>query len=240
MTFPKFKTKEEVPEQFASLYHEVNGEWVYNEPEPEGGGITQKDLDDVRNTLAKVREEFKEEKDSHKATAKKLADLERAEAAKGAGIEEEKLKELETKIRADIEREKAAEIAELQKKLEDREEILTENRALKLDSKIKDTMVKNGVLPEAVDDIFRLSSSEYDLTDAGNPVLTNHPAKAIDVFVKEDLAKRYPWAFKGSQGDGGGAGGGMGRPGDSGVATADQILANPGAALQAAREAGQH
>ena len=234
--FPEFKTQEEVPEQFRSFYVEQDGKWVAKMPEPE---VTAADLKDVKDTLAKVREELKEEQKTRKKVEAELKEASRKQEASEAGVPEEKLKDLEEKIRADIRREVDAEMEALQTKLSDLETYPGRVRELLLDRNVKDAMLEAGVRPDRVDALFRLTSDEYDLTDSEKPMLKNHPTKALKVFMEDNLKKQYPEFFAGTQAGGGGAGGfpGGGLPGTG--TTADDVLANPAAALTAARGSGR-
>lgn len=233
MKFPSFKSKEEIPEAFASLYKEVDGEWVVPTEEPE---VTKEDLAKVTDTLAKVREDLKEERDARKTAEKALAEKERADAAKGAGVDDSKLAELEEKIRADVLREVDAELQKKDARIAELEPYPDRVRGLLLDANVKTAMLEAGVRPDRVDALFRLTSDEYDLTDGEKPMLKNHPTKALKIFMEDNLKKQYPEFFKGTQAGGGGAGG-FSTGGEVGGTTAEDILANPAAAATAARAA---
>jgi hypothetical protein len=244
MKLPKYKDKTEIPEGFESLYHEVNGEWVTKEPDPPSGG--NDDIEKLKTTVDKVRDEVKAAEKKAKAAEDRIKDAEnRAKeaedklAAKGAGISDDKLKELKDKIQADVRAELQAELAAKDKQIESLTGVQDENRGLKLDQKVKAIMLEKGVLGGKVDDLFILSRGEFDLTENGTPMLKNHPAKDIGIFIEDTLKKSYPEWFKGSQAGGGGAGGHTPSGIPSVGTTPDDVLANPAAAMTAAREAGK-
>jgi hypothetical protein len=243
MALPKFKKQEDVPEAFRDLYHEVDGEWV---PKEDGGeGPTQADVDALKHTLDTVRDELKtmggkvkDAEDRAKTAEGKLKDAETSAAGKKAGLSDEKLQELKDKITADITAEFQSRLDKLQEEVDRRDKVDTENRQLKLDQKIKAQMLEKGVLGQHVDDLFKLTFEEYDLTDNDTPMLKNHPGKDIGVFIEDTLKPRYKTWFKGTQGDGGGAGDHLHGAPKVGT-TAEDVLANPAGAMESARAAAK-
>lgn len=245
--WPEFDSKEALEaavtdETLRSMWKEVDGKWIVPPPADDG-------LEELKSTLEKVRNEVK---DADKARKKAEADL-RAEKqrqkADDSGITEEKLAELVAQVRSDLESEYGnmtpeqlgERFPQFRKLVEDRDKALGAERNLRLDSAVKSIMAANGVRGDKVEAMFRLEAEHFDLTDDGKPKLTKHPGKALDLFVKDDLKKKYPEWFEGTKAAGGGAGGGFDGAhlgGGTGKATADEVLSNPVEALNAARSAG--
>ena len=93
-----------------------------------------------------------------------------------------------------------------------------------------------GVRGDRVDDLFNLARAEFDLTEDGKPKLTKHPGKTVDVFLGDDLKKRYPEFYIGTKAQGGGGGGSFNSDGSPVVGTsAEDVLKNPKEAIEAAR-----
>ena len=72
MKLPTFASQEEVPEAFASLYHEVDGSWV---PIAEGG---DEDLSGLKSALEKERAIREKAEKAQKAADKERAELEKS------------------------------------------------------------------------------------------------------------------------------------------------------------------
>jgi hypothetical protein len=136
--------------------------------------------------------------EEHKTLKQKLADLETQKKADKAGITSQELERMRGEVRQSLEEE----YAEFKTRAE---QLATENRALKLDNVVKGVMGKSGVRSERVDDLFRLTADQYDLTDDGKPVLKEKMGLEIEKYVAEDLRKSYPEWFEGTGSSGGGA-----------------------------------
>lgn len=231
MKLPTFKTQDEVPEAFRSLYEEKSGEWV---PKGEPGEGAHKALQDERKRADDAEKAAKEARDARTQMEARITELEQEIQAKAAGKTGDELKELRNKIRQDVEREHSQKVKALEERVQALEPLEGENRDLKLYSKVRKSMADNGVRPERIEALLRLERDEFDLTDDGEPMLKNHPGKAVDIFVQDDLKKQYPEFYQGTKADGGGAGGGHAGVLDHGV-TADDVRANPTAARAAAR-----
>lgn len=240
MAWPKYKKKEDVPKEFADEYHEVEDEWVVKPPKAPEGTPTQEDVDKVKTALEKEREERKADKKEAKEVAAKLKTAEEAAAGKKVGLTEEQIEEFKTSMRADLTEEYKGQLEELGKKIEGMEGVDDENRKLKLDTAVKARMLAKeiGVRGDRVDDLFTLARGEFDLTEDGKPKLTNHPGKTVDVFLGDDLKKRFPEFYVGTKGSGGGAGGEFNTDGSPVVGTtAEDVLKNPKEAIEAHRAA---
>lgn len=138
----------------------------------------------------------------------RILELEQQKKAEKAGITSEQLDKMRQDIRQDLEKD----YSPFKSKAET---LAAENRSLKLDTKVKDYMGKNGVRAERIDALFRLTGDKYDLTDDGAPILKGRMGTPIEKYIAEDLSKEYPEFFvgTGSSGSGaskstGGAGGG--------------------------------
>lgn len=136
--------------------------------------------------------------EEHAQLKARLAELEQQKKADKAGITSQELERLRGEVRQSLEEE----FAEFKTRAE---QLASENRALKLDNVVKGVMSKNGVRAERVDDLFRLTADQYDLTDDGEPVLKEKMGLEISKYVGEDLRKSYPEWFEGTGSSGGGA-----------------------------------
>lgn len=224
--WPKFKTLEEVPEQFRALYHVVDGEAVYNEPEV----TDDKNPVKLQETLKKVRGEKADVEKELKTAQKSVKDLTRDLQGKGT------TKEVREEIRKEVEEELRGEHAPV---LTERDTLKGEVRSLKLDSQVKALAVTNGVRPERVDRWFKLNAEHFDLAEDGStPVVKNKVGADVGKYIGNDLKKVDPDFYVGTQASGGGAGGNSKGSGGTGV-TFEQIITNPAAAVRAARDQGK-
>lgn len=148
-----------------------------------------------------------------KTLKQRYAELEQQKKAEKAGITSAQLDKMRSEIAADYES-KYAPIKSTAEKL------AQENRSLKLDTKIKDFMGKNGVRAERIDALFRLTSSDYDLTEDGVPMVKSKMGTPVEKYIAEDLSKLYPEFFVGTGSSGGGASKSTG--GAGGVKTVQQ------------------
>ena len=139
-----------------------------------------------------------------------LAELKQKQHAEASGITSEQLDKLRVNIRADYEKEYGPLKTQL-------EELQTDNRTLRLDSKVQTLMAEKGVLSSRVQALYSLEGGAFDLTDDGQPMLRENPGGDIGKFITDNLAQKYPEWFEGSGSSGGGAAkseaGGRGRKG---------------------------
>lgn len=231
MPWPKFTKQEDIPEGFRELYEEKDGEWV-----PKDVG----DSDDDRSAdVERLNEALRKEREAKKAAEKqvkdldaRIKDLETKAKADKAGITDEQLTKLREEIRADLE----GEYKEHQTKAE---QLTAENRALKLDNQVKALAGKHGVRAERIEAWWRQFGDRFDLTDDGKPIVKDHPGTDVAKFISGDLKKELPDFYTGTQAAGGGAGGMQKDGWLVGGTTAEDIMKNPEAALQAARDKGE-
>lgn len=224
--WPKFKKKDEIPEAFRELYHEVDGEWVYNAPEPTDDENPTK----LKAALDKERKRADDNDKAVKTANKKIKDLETDLAGKGT------TKEARESIRKEVEEELREEHAPT---IKERDTLKGEVRDLKLDSQVRSLAIKNGVRPERVERWWKLNKDQFDIAEDGSTAIVKNKSGAdIGKYIANDLKKVDPDFYVGTQGSGGG-GGGSGGGGGTGIVTGESVLANPTAALQTARAAGK-
>lgn len=241
--WPEYDSKEAfeaaVPEgPLRKNYKEVDGKWIVPPPDTSGE-------DTLKETLGKVRDELKESKAATKKAADELKAEQQRKKAEESGVTEEKLEELRTQIRSDVEatignmtpEQLSGTFPQFKTVIGERDEARGDVRGLRLDSQVKTIFGANGVRADKVDALFQLETAQFDLTDDGKPKLTEHPGKTIDVFVSDDLKKKYPEWFEGTKASGSGGSGSHDSQlgGGTGKATADEVIANPIEALNAAR-----
>lgn len=236
---PVYASKAEIPKGFEELYEEVDGKWQQKadeEPEekekPEGDGA-KKALKAERERAEKAEKKAKELADKLTELSAKLEEHDDEVEGKKHGKTGAEMKELREKIRADVRKEFTQQIDDLNAKIKELEPLGTENRTLRLNDRVKAEMLAAGARGERINELFLLSQEEFDLDEEKNPVLKNHPGKALKIFLEGDLKKRYPEFYKGTDASGGGAKGGNGtlKVGT----TAEDVLANPAGAISSAR-----
>jgi hypothetical protein len=166
---------------------------------------TQEEFDAIvaeREALAAEREAIKRNRDEvlteKKTLAQKLADLETQDKASKTGVTAEQLEKLRADVRQALENEYAPFRTTA-------EQLAAENRSLKLDNVVKNVMAKSGVRADRIDEMFKLSAHNFDLTEDGKPIVKSNMGLEIGKYVKEDLFKSYPEWFEGSGSSGGGA-----------------------------------
>lgn len=169
-----------------------------------------------------------------KATKKAASEAAAADLARKAAEQGVTADALD-KIRSDVRREVVAEFAP---QLETAAAAATELRVLKVDSRVKELALKNGVRPDRIDHWWRLNGHHFDLTHDGKAVIVKgQEGISVEKHVgalKDDTPEFYVGTLaKGGSATGGSAGGGGGPAG-----TIDPLL-NPSASLAAARAAGK-
>lgn len=226
----RYKTKEEIPQEYVALYTEQGGEWVFTGIT---GMKTQGDVDKVMLALQKERED-------HKATKAKLTAFEGMEAddvrTKLIRLEEletlhkdsipkneldKKLDELvEVRIKGrlmPIERQRddfKKKTEELQKA---NETLLGEKTQRLIHDKVRAAAVTAKVLQTAEPDVLLLADAVFTVTDTGEVLTKDNPfgvspGLSPDVFLTELQDKRAHWwptnvGGGGKGGDGKGSGG---------------------------------
>lgn len=223
MKLPTFKTQDEVPEPFRSLYEErEDGTWAAPDTEepPDTSGLESALAEERRKREAAERLSAK--------TADELKALRDRQKADDAGITGEKLEQIRADIRQEVE-------AEYQDRLTRGEAALKENRELKLDNKVRAIAAENGVRAERLDHWWKQHGDSFDLTEDGKVFVKGHEGKDVVRFIKTDLKEKLPEFYQGTKADGGGAGGGRDAGAGSGAALSfEDLQKNPGRAIEAA------
>ncbi len=227
----KYKTKEEIPQEYVALYTERDGEWHFTGVT---GIKTQVDIDKVMTGLTKERDEHKATKEKLRAweglerpdVDAKLARLEELEVASKNSIPkaemDKKLDELaEVRVKnrmLPVERERDG----LKKKLEEADKAIAQLTAEKnrriVHDKIREAAVAAKVQPEVMADVLLLSDNVFELTENGD-LLTKENAYGVDAglapdtfFQTQQERRPYWWPpstggnSKGSGNKGGGGG----------------------------------
>lgn len=216
---PIFDTQDAIPEAFREEYEEKDGRW---HPKDDG----------AKTALAEERTKREAAEKLVTKTTKELKALETRATAERAGITDEQLQKLRAEIRADLE----TEYTPLKEKAD---RFGSENRTLKLDNAVKAVMGAEDVKVRSarMDALWRLIGDRFDLTDDGKPMVKANPGVEVKKYLAETVKKEYPEFYEGTAGSGGGAR--EGSQNRSAAVSADDILKNPGAALQAARSQGK-
>jgi len=222
MPLPTFKTKAEIPAGFEDVYEEREGAW---QPKPVDDGA------ELKAALKKERDARAAADKLVKETGDERADLQRRLAALESGEDKDKSKKLLEKFDADLAKIKADAQAAL-------DAANAKLRTLQLDDKAKAAMLKAGVLPTRVDALLKLKKESLDL-EGDRIVIKNDQGDLTtetveDYFAKSVKAEMPEW-YAGTKATGGGASGGAGRSGaGTGKMSADDIVADPMAALRQA------
>jgi len=183
----------------------------------------QSDLTDLRRKLDAA----------DKATRKAASEAAASELAKKAaeqGVTAEALNKIRADVRKEVEGEFAPQLATAAASM-------AELRELKVDTRVKEIALKQGVRPDRIDQWWRLNGHHYDLTADGKAVVVKgQEGVAVDKHVgklKDETPEFYVGTLaKGSNSTGGGGGSNT----DGGKI--DPLL-NPSASLAAARAAGK-
>lgn len=185
MPLRAYESKDAIPEPLRDAAIETkDGKFVVAEDE---------DVAPLKNSIAATRKERDAAKKKAQELEARLAELEQEVNAGKSGITSDKLVEI---------RKQAEE--KFKPELEERDRLKAENRALKLDGRVKAMLAK----AEAVDveDAWEIVGKEFDLTEDGNPIVKSDPTADVEKYIGSLRAKK-PHLFKGTQASGGGAAG---------------------------------
>lgn len=214
MALPTYKTKAEIPAGFEELYEERDGAW-HPKPSPDVGTLER--------TLAKVREEKKDEERARKAAEETRGALERQLAAATTGEDKERVTKALAKFDTDLAAKKAEFDAELAKKD-------ATIRQFKLTDRARDAFLKAGGRPERAEKMATDTAARLDL-DGDRIVVKNDKGEVTTQSVEDFFGKSYraemPEFYRGTQGAGGGAQGG-GHTLPSAMADREKLLSTPG------------
>ncbi len=219
MPWPTFAKQDEIPEAFRGEYEEREGAW-----HPKADGVAAQ----LAEAQAKLADEAKLRDAAEKLTRKASAELQRLQTlkkAEGAGLKGEELEQLRADVRAEVEADLAPRLAKAEKA-----EAL--NHKLIVETGVKRFAAEAKVLPERQDRFYALYGGEFEPTEDGKLVVKGKPGMDPAKHVAA-LAKELPEWLAGTKSSGGGALGGAGRLG-AGKMTAEEILKDPYAGLQAA------
>lgn len=184
MSFPIFDSADAIPEGFREAYVEKDGKW---HPAIE-------DVTPLRRKADELLSETKAERKKRQDLEAKLAALEAEREAQAAGLTAEKLAEIQGKAEAKY-KPVVDENAALKQRL----------RTMQLDATVKSVLTAKDVIdPDAA---WKIVSDDFDLTDDGKAILKSDPTADLEQYVAGSLKQRYPFLFKGTQADGGGAAG---------------------------------
>jgi hypothetical protein len=207
-----FDTQDAVPEDLRdSAIETKDGKFLV---------LREDDTSGLKSALEKERQARKEADRIAKDTAKRLHDLELEAKAKEGGLTSEKLAEIRKQVAAEFEPWKTK-----------AEQVTAENRALRLNDRVKTMLDKVGFID--VEAGWKLAGDEFDLTDDGQPIVKAEPGKSLEKHVA-DIAARYPGLVRGSQASGSGAAGV--KKGATGTRGGIDPIADPVGALSAHRE----
>lgn len=222
MALKIFKTKDEVPEaQREAAIALADGTF---------GVVEETDTTPLQQELADLRRKLEAADKLSKKAAAEAAAAELARKAAEQGVTAEALE----KIRADVRKEVESEFLP---KLEAATAAQTELRVLKVDTRVKEIALKNGVRPDRINQWWALNGHHYDLTADGKAVVVKgQEGTSVEKHVLT-LKDDTPEFYVGTKAAGSSASGGGG--GNAGGGDKIDVLQNPGAALAAARAAGR-
>lgn len=245
-----------------SFYTEKDGKFVLQIE----GGATQKDVDELKASLIRERNEHKQSKAKLEEFAeiralnihpsiilKKLDRYDELEAAAGDKIDETKLEKMvETRLKsktAPLERDIAkltAEKEELSKQVID---YTQKERTRKIHDTVRDAASKAKIVPTAIEDVLIIAERLFDLDESGKVIAKDNvgvtPGIDPSGWFSEVQDKRPHW-FPSSQGGGASGSGGAGFGGNNpftadnwSVSKQSELYAqNPQKAEQLAKAAG--
>lgn len=227
----KYASEGDIPEGFAALYTEKDGEWHLTEVE---GIKTDGDIAKVRKSLETEREAHKKTKDRMRhfiemsddeleETVAKLDKYDELEAAAGDKLDEDKINELAEKranaLKAPLERDlkKANDrVTELEG---ENGELKTEKRTRTIHDAVRKVATEAKVIPEAMEDVLMHAERVFEINDEGEVVVKDAvgftPGVGADVWMTDIKDKRPFWFPTSSGGGGKGSGTGPGIGGNN-------------------------
>jgi hypothetical protein len=223
--FPTFKTKDEIPKGFESVYEEKDGVFVAKLP----------DLGTIEQTLATVRQEKKAaEKQAKEAGEREREALRQLDVKNATGADtDKKVAEMLAKWETD----KNSAVKAVQDQLD---ATAAKLRDVSLFDKAKAAFIAAGGRPERADAALKLNASALDLVDDRIVVKDETGAvttQSVADFWGKAFRAEMPEYFAGTKATGGGAGGGRGTtPVSGGAALADLVTSNPMALLRQGNE----
>lgn len=224
MPLKLFATKEEIPaEQQGEAIELKDGKFAI---------VEESDTSGLTSAIESERTKREAAEKLAKKAADELKKLQTRTAAGDAGVTAEKLAEIEKQVEERI-------VEKYKPQIDAAEAYAKENRTLKLDAQVKTLAGKCGVIGAEMENWWGLHGSKFDLTSDGKPVVKGKEGAALDKFISDELKKATPYFYEGTKAAGGGAAGVTNGGGGASTMTADDVLKNPGAALQAARAAGK-
>jgi hypothetical protein len=226
MPFPTYDKKDAIPAGAEDVYEEKEGKWVPVTPDVSG---LKTALDAERVKLRSTEKTVNEV-----AKLKDAAEREVQALKAQIGDPEGKTAQLLKKFDEDV----AKATADATKRAEAAE---AKVRALTLDDAAKKAFIDAGGRAEKADAVLKLYKDRLDLSE-DRPVVKddkgNVTTRALVDFFKEDVKKEQPEFYTGTKAGGGGASGINGGMAGTGTApTFEELMANPGRALEAANAA---
>jgi hypothetical protein len=227
-----YGSQEEIPEGYAELFTERNGQWEFSGLE---GVKTQADIDRIQSALTKERKDHKETKDKlavyadidPEAVHTMSTELESAKAQleainKDGRIDEAKLEPIiAARVKqavGPLERDKANLERRIEKLTGEKAAVEQEVGNLKtsivlggIERTVKDAATNDKVLPSALDDIAYRASRVFEQTEDGRVITKDVPGVVPGLSPKEwlaDLKEKAPHFWPPSVGGGSGGGGG--------------------------------
>lgn len=203
-----FESKDAIPEEFREAAIETkDGRFLV---------VRDEDTSGLKSALEKERGARKEAEKAAKERAARLQELELEAKASKEGLTTDKLKEIRQQVAAEYEPFKAK-----------AEQYAAENRALKLNDRVKALLAKAEFVDAEV--AWKLFGEQFDLTEDGQPIVKDAPGTSLDAHIAK-IAEAHPYLVKGSQIAGGGA---AGAKAGAAPASPTKVSALTGDALQA-------
>lgn len=213
MPLKLYDNSEAVPEALrASAIETKDGKFAVDEPvDPELGDAGKRALDNMK--AAK-----KEEERLRKAAEAELAELKLKADAAARGITEDQLQKI-----------REAEAAKIKPLEEERDQLRTEVRKLKLTDRVQALALRHGVLSARIEDAMLTLERRTDLTDDGVDIVVKDKAgnittEKVDDFLSKTFKAEKPWLYAGTNASGSGAAGGG--SGDDITTPDPEVLAN--------------
>lgn len=205
MALRLYDTKELVPEAHREAAIETkDGKFAVEEIDPALGAAGKKALDEERVARQKAD-------DARKAAEKERDDLKRAADARAGNISDEQLQKLRDE-------DAAKRKAELDPVAAERDAFKAKYRKATLNDRVQALFLKNGGMPDRVEDAMLALDKRTDLTDTDGIVVKDRDGKVttetIDDFLKKTFKSEKPWLYAGSGAAGSGARGSSGSADD--------------------------